>query len=52
MKALEWPQGYMSNFRRSRADNSIVNGAIWQKVELILASMHVLITYKNENDSI
>ena len=52
MKELEWPQDYKSNFKRSRADNSIVKVGIWQKFELIQAFMHVLITCKYEEDSI
>ena len=41
------------NFRHSRAgNNSIDNVGIWQKFELIQAFMHVLITCKNEEDSI
>ena len=43
---------YADFFRRSRADNSIVNGVIWQKFELIQAFMHVLITCKNEEEQI
>ena len=39
-------------FRRSRADNSGVGGRIWPKFELIQAFMHVLVTYKNKDDSI
>ena len=39
-------------FRRARADNSGVGGAIWPKFELIQAFMHVLVTCKNENDRI
>ena len=52
MKALKWLQGYMSIFQTSRADNSIDNSGIWQKYKLIQAFMHVLITCKNEEDSI
>ena len=52
IKNEEWPHGYMAIFRRSRADNPIVNGGIWQKFELIQAFMHVLITCRNEEDSI
>ena len=39
-------------FRRSRADNFVVNGGIWQKFKLIQAFMHVLTTCKNEEESI
>ena len=39
-------------FRRSRADNSGVGGVIWPKIELVQAFMHVLVTCKNEDDSI
>ena len=35
-----------SNFRRSRAANSIVSSGIWPKLELIQAFIHVLITCK------
>ena len=35
-------------FRHSRADNSVVNGVIWQKFEFIQAFMYV-ITCKNED---
>ena len=52
MKALAWPEGYISIFRCSRADTSVVNGVTWQKFELIQAFMHVLITCKNKEDSI
>ena len=37
-------------FRRARADNSGVSVGIWPKFELIQASMHVLVTCKNEDD--
>ena len=50
IKALEWPQDNMLIFLRSRADNSEVSGWIWQKFELILVFMHVLVTCKNEED--
>ena len=39
-------------FKRSMADNSGVNGGIWPKFELIQAFIHVLVTYKNEDDTI
>ena len=52
MKALECSQHYTWIFRRSRADNSRVGGVIWLKFELIQAFMHVLVTCKNEDDSI
>ena len=41
---------YINFFRRARADNSGVGGGIWQKLELIQAIMHVLVTCKNEDD--
>ena len=34
------------------ADNSEVSGGIWQKFERIQAFMHVLVTWKNEEDPI
>ena len=37
-------------FRRARADNSGVGVGIWPKFELIQAFMHVLVTWKNEDD--
>ena len=52
MKSLELPQHfsqYKSNHifsRRSRADNSVVSGAIWRKFKLIQSSMHFLVTCK------
>ena len=52
MKELECLQDYTSVFRRSRAANSPVNGAIWPKFELIQALMVVLVTWKNEEDTI
>ena len=53
MKALECSQHYTSFFfRRSRADYSGVSDSIWPKFELIQAFMHVLVTCKNEDDSI
>ena len=39
-------------FRPSRAVYSIVIGGIRTKFKLILAFMHVLVTYKNEEDQI
>ena len=39
-------------FRCSRVDNSGVSGGIWPKFDLIQAFMHVLVTCKNEDDSI
>ena len=50
MKALEQPQDNMLIFLRSRADNSEISGAIWQKFELIQVFMHVLVTSKYEED--
>ena len=52
MKALGCSQHYTSFFRCSRADNSEVGGGIWPKFELIQAFMHVLVSFKNEDDSI
>ena len=52
IKALVvWPQACMSFFRCSRADISIVSGEIWPKFKLIQASIHVLDTCKNEENS-
>ena len=39
-------------FRRARADNSGVGSGSWPKFELIQASMHVLVTCKNEDDRV
>ena len=50
MKALEWPQDNMF-YWCSRADNSIVRGGLWQKLELIQVFIHVLVTCKNEEDA-
>ena len=41
-----------SNFRRSRAANSVVSGGILPKFKLIQAFMHVLISCKYEKDPI
>ena len=49
-EALECSQHYTSIFRRARADNSGVGGGIWPKFVLIQVFMHVLVTYKNEDD--
>ena len=38
--------------RRSRAANSVVDGPIWPKFELIHNIMHVLVTSKFEKDRI
>ena len=38
--------------RRSRADNSIVSGWIWLKIELIQALMYVIVTCKYKKDPI
>ena len=51
-KALEWPQELCKFVRHLRAVYSVVNGGIWQKFKPIQAFMHVLITCKNEEDSI
>ena len=40
------------NFQTPRADNSGVGGGIWLKFQLIKVLIHVLITCKNEDDSI
>ena len=48
MKAMECSQHYTLPFRRTRAGNSIV----CLKFKLIQAFMHVLVTCKNEDDSI
>ena len=50
IEALECSQHYTSTFRRARVDNSGVGGGIWPKFELIQAFMHVLVTFKNEDD--
>ena len=47
MKALECSQYYTSIFQRHKG-----GGGIWPKFELIQASMHVLVTCKNEDDRI
>ena len=39
-------------FRRSRADNSVVDGPIWPKFELVRDIMDVLVTYKFKMDLI
>ena len=39
-------------FRTSRAANSIISGGIRSEFKLIQAFMHVLVTYKNEEDQI
>ena len=51
MKELECSQHYNQFFRRPRADNSGVDGGIWPKFKLIQAFIHVLVAYKNEDDS-
>ena len=51
MKALECSQHYTLFYRCQRANNSGVGGGIWPKLELIQAFMHVIVTYKNEDDS-
>ena len=40
------------NFRRSRADNSVVGGGIWLKFILIQAFIYIPVICKNEDDSI
>ena len=35
-----------SQWERSRAYNSVVSGPIWQKFELVLDFLHVLVTCK------
>ena len=50
IEALESSKHYKSVFRRAKADNSGVGGGMWPKLELIQASMHVLVTCKNEDD--
>ena len=52
MKALEFPQHYLSIFRHSRADNSITCDGIWPQFQLIQAFIVVLVTCKNEEDSV
>ena len=52
MKALECSQQYVDFCRHSRADNSGVRGGIWPKFELIQVFTYILITCKNEDDSI
>ena len=44
MEVLECSQHYTLIFRRSSAGNSVVSGRRWLKLELIQASMHVLIS--------
>ena len=39
-------------FRHSKADNSVVNGPIWPKFELVWDFMHVLVTCKYKKDLI
>ena len=52
IEAIECSQHKHQIFRRARADYSGVCGDIWPKFELIQASMHVLLTYKNEVNQI
>ena len=53
MKALQWPQDNMLIFFCAQGQIiSEVSGRIWQKFEFIQAFMHVLVTYKNEEDPI
>ena len=52
MNTLKWPQHYKLIVQTSRTDNSIVNGGIWLKVELMQAFYHVLLICKNEEDPI
>ena len=51
MKALEHNIIHQ-NFRCLRADNTGVSIGIWRKFELSQAFLHVLVTCKNEDDSI
>ena len=48
---LKWPKKVVGTFifRPSRAANSIVSGGIRSKFKLTQALMHVLVTYKNED---
>ena len=41
-----------SNFRRSRAGNSVVRGWIWPNFELVQALMYAIVTSKYEKDPI
>ena len=55
MNELAWRQhfpiiGLWEIFRRSRADNSVVSGLIWPKLELVRDCMHVLVTCKYKKD--
>ena len=50
MKAQEWPQDNVIVLRSS-ADKSEISGGNLQKFELIQVFMHVLVTCKNEEDS-
>ena len=50
MRALEWSQHYTLILQR--AENSGVSCAIWPKCERVQAFMHVIITCKDEDDSI
>ena len=43
---------YIDFFRCSRTDNYGVRCGIWPKFELIQTFMHVIVTCKNEDDSI
>ena len=57
MKSLEWSQHFPTIilwifFRCSRAANSTVLGPIWSNFELIRDVIDVLVTCKNEEDSI
>ena len=51
---LKWQKKNLGKlyFRPSRAAYSIVSGWIRSKYKLILAFMHILVTYKNEEDQI
>ena len=49
---LKCPQHYTLIFHTSTADNPIVSGGIWPKLELIHAFNHVILTCKNEEDPI
>ena len=52
MKAQEWPQDYKSIFRCSIVDESVVSIEIWPTMHLIQAFSHVLVTCKNEEDTV
>ena len=45
-----YPTFYLSFFRPSKADKSVISGGIWQIFKLILAFMHFLTTCEYEKD--